>query len=446
MVRKIFLYVTFALILSASLTWAAKNPATTIQSTLTLEKCLELAYANNQQLKATTQAVVIAQATVDKAKGGFLPSLDYQLGMTNSNDPDTGLMLLPNSSGGPEVVSYEYPNPAYSGSLSASYPLYTGGKLQNALKIARLQLDLAKEKERAARQKLTYNVKATYHQVWLAEEQLLVANASYENMARHAERIEKLFAVGNTSKFELLRAQVNRDNLKPNVIKAQNGVALAKLALQTLIGLKQETPVKLALEPDSYQLPEKPNYRPDTALTAAYQNRSELKQLQISARIMQVQTDLAEAHLKPDVSLTGSYQRYGDDLSLDSSKEWTLTFEVKGNLFNGTNKPEISIARAQLKQQKIEEDGLKDSIRQEVEEVLNTIKENRETIKSTQASIILAKEALRLTEVRFQAGMATTMDVMDAQLALDQALTGYYNSLSAYLTAIAKWDLVTGVN
>jgi outer membrane protein len=441
MVRKIFLYVTLSMILSASPTWATENPVTTAQSVLTLEKCLELAYTNNQQLKSATQAVVIAQANVDKAKGGFLPSFDYQLGMTNSSDPDTGLMLI-----GQNVVPYEYPNPTYSGSLSASYPIYTGGKLQNALKIARLQLDLAEEQERAAKQKLTYNVKATYHQVWLAEEQLLVAKASYENMARHAERIEKLFAVGNTSKFELLRAQVNRDNLRPNVIKAQNGVALAKLALQTLIGLKRETPVKLAFEPDSYQLPEKPDYMADTAITAAYQNRSELKQSQISARITQVQTDLAEAHLKPDVSLTGSYQRYGEDLGLDLSKEWSLTLEVKGNLFNGTNKPQISIARAQLKQQKIEEDGLKDSIRQEVEEVLNAIKESRETIKSTQASIVLAKEALRLTEVRFQAGMATTMDVMDAQLALDQALTGYYNSLSAYLTAVAKWDLVTGAN
>ena len=92
MVRKIFLYVTLSLILSASLTWAAENPAATAQPVLTLEKCLELAYVNNPQLKAATQTIVVAQATMHKAQGGFLPSLDYQLGMTNSSDPDTGLM------------------------------------------------------------------------------------------------------------------------------------------------------------------------------------------------------------------------------------------------------------------------------------------------------------------------------------------------------------------
>lgn len=444
MARKIFFSVALILIFSISLAWAAENPApATAQQTLSLEKCLELAYTNNQSLKSATQSVVVAQANVKKAEGGFMPTLDYQLGVAKSSDPTNVLVWK----GGTNLFYYQYPDPLYSGSLSASYPIYTGGKLQNALKIAKFQLDLAKEKERSAKQNLTYNVKATYNQVWLAEEQLLVAKASYDNMARHAERIEKLYNVGNTSKFELLRAQVNRDNQKPAVIKAQNGVAVAKLALTTLIGLPKKDRYEIAFDPDQVKLPESPDAKLDSALTTAYANRSELKQLQLATNMSQIQVNQAEAYLKPNVALTGSYKGAGEDLGLGSwDKSWTLTLGVQGNLYKGTNKPEVTAAKAELGLQKIQEDSLKDSIYQEVDQVLHAIKENYETAKSTQASIVLAKESLRLTEVRFQAGMATTMDVMDAQLAQDQALTGYYSSLAAYLTAQAKLDLVTGQN
>ena len=303
------------------------------------------------------------------------------------------------------------------------------------------------EKERNVRQKLTYNVKSTFNQVWLAKEQLLVANAAYENMTRHAERIEKLYNVGNTSKFELLRAQVNRDNLKPAVIKAQNGVATAKLALATLIGLPKDSSFEIAFNPDQVSLPEKPAGTLDNALNLAFQNRSELKQLKLAAEINEIQVALAEAYLKPNVAITGSYEGTGTELDPGSwDKSWSLTLGVKGNLFSGTNKPQVELAKAELEKTKIQEAYLKDGIRQEVEQVFLAIKESLETTKSAQANISLAKEALRLTEVRFQAGMATTIDVMDAQLAQDQALTDYYGSLAAYLTALAKLDLVTGQN
>jgi outer membrane protein len=434
MARKIFFSLALTLVFSMSLAWAAETPTpATAQQTLSLEKCLELAYTNNQQLKSATQSVVVAQANVKKAEGGFLPTLDYQVAYSKSDE---------------KIASVSYQDDQmFTGGLSASYPLYTGGKLQNTLKIAQLQLDIAREKERNAKQNLTYNVKSAYNQLWLVEEQLLVANTSYENMARHAERIEKLYAVGNTSKFELLRAQVNRDNQKPAVIKSQNGVELAKLNLATLIGLSKDTQFDIAFIPDHVKLPENPTTNSNTALTAAYANRSELKQLQLSTQLTDVQVNMAEAYRKPDVALTGSYEGAGTELSPGSwNKAVTLTLGVKGNFFDGTNKPQVSAAKGELELQKIQEQSLKDSIRQEVEQVLQTIKENVETAKSTQASIGLAKESLRLTEVRFQAGMATTMDVMDAQLALDQASTGYYSSLAAYLTALDQLALVTGQN
>lgn len=451
MTRKTIILVMLAGLFIPSLTWAVQQPVTAQSQTLTLEQCLELAYANNQELKSASQSVLIAKENVKKAEGAFLPSLDYQFNATKLSDPTSGIIpykpINNDLNNGYSVMPFEGPDEGYAASLSATYPLYTGGKLQNTLKIAKTQLDLATEQERIIKQKLTYNVKSAYNQVWLAEEKLLVANAAYENMKKHAERIEKMYSVGNTSKFELLRAQVNRDNLKPNVIKAQNGVAMAKLSLATLIGLQKDTSFKIAFDPDKVTLPENYDGSLDITLNLAYQNRSELKQLQLTTKITEIQLAMAQSYLKPNVALIGSYEGKGGELDPGSwEKSWNLILNVKGNLYNGTNKPQVNVANAELERIKIQEEKTKEDIRQEVEQVLLAIKESLETAKSAQANIVLAKESLRLTEVRFQAGMATTIDVMDAQLAQDQALTEYYSSVASYLNALAKLDLVTGKN
>jgi outer membrane protein len=432
MARKLLTgFLTIILTCSASLVWATENPASaTAQQALSLQKCLELAFANNQALKAATKGIAVAQANLDKAKGAFIPTLGYQF---NYNQADINL--------------YSSDKKQYSGGVEASYPIYTGGQLQSDYKAARFQLELAKEKERSVRQDLAFKVNSAYHQVWLAKENLLVAKASYENLARHAEQIEKLYNVGNKSKFELLRAQVNRDNQKPSLIKAQNGVEVAKLALATLIGLPKENQVIVDFEPHQVKLPELTDNQLETLLATAYANRSDLRQLQLKASLTATKVALAAASLKPYVSLNGGYQGSGNELGPDSwNKYWSLTLKVHGNLYKCTTKPEIAAAQSEVEVIKFEANSLKDSIRQEVDQVLHNIKEHYETIKSTEASIVLAKESLRLTEVRFQAGMATTMDVMDAQLALDKTLTGYYGGLAEYLTALAKLQFVTGQN
>lgn len=433
MLRKSLIFLFLISLMTVSVCLAEETPAPA-PVMLSLEKALELAYLNNQQLKTATQSVLIAKENVRKAEGGFLPSLDYQFGYTKYVDEQAKFV--------PQPFFYDQ---TFSGKLSASYPLYTGGKLQSALKISRIQLEMAQADETKARQTLTYDVKDAFYKVWLTGEQLKVAQSSYQNLSHHVEQVTQHYKAGTTSKFELLRAEVQRDTLKPQVIKAENGVSLAKLSLATLIGLKKDQPFTLEFDIHKVNLPDSLAISFEDSLNNAYSNRPELKQLQLGTEIAKAQEDLAKANYKPNVSLVGNYEGGGTELN-PGSWEKTLSFGigVQGNLFKGTNKPEIRKAKAETDLYAIKEAGLKDSIRLEVDQTLQFIKESLETAKANQANIDLAKESLRLTEVRFDAGMATTMDVMDSQLALDQALNGYCNNIATYLTAQAKMDLTTG--
>ncbi len=85
-----------------------------------------------------------------------------------------------------------------------------------------------------------------------------------------------------------------------------------------------------------------------------------------------------------------------------------------------------------------------DKARQTVQKIFETIRVDLENALVFRANINLAMEDLRLTEIRYTAGMATIMDVKDRQLGLDEARNDYYRKVASYLTDLAELDLVIG--
>jgi outer membrane protein TolC len=409
---------------------------------LSLGNCLDIALKNSPEIQAAAQNVKIAREQVRQAEGGLLPVLGYEITGSNSNEDQIGWsFLVPGGRFHTKELS--------TGSISLTQPLYTGGRLTQGIKMAKLNLETAIEDERKTRQTLTFNVKAAYYQAWLAEQRLKVAEASYDNLGRHVQRVESFYEVGKASKFDLLRAEVQHENLKPALIKAQNGVVLTKLNLTNIIGLDKTRQYRVEYDLTKLQLPGHVEQDPQTLLDQAYQNRPELQKFQKMQEMAKVQTAMAYAGYKPTVAIVGTYEgvSYGeiDPGAWKDNSAWTLVLDVKGNFFDGfITQAKISAAKLNQKLVIINETKLRDGIYLDVEQALQNLSESLETSHANQANMELAKESLEMTEAKFEARMATTMDVRDSQVALDQALNGYYEGVSAYLTALAKLDLAVG--
>jgi outer membrane protein len=419
--------------------------------TISLEKCLELAMKNSRQLQQAAENVKIAQAGVEEASGGFYPSIGYQVGY--QNNPNALPMYIPigKNSIGPNLyaisnwmeVSTDH---GISASISLTQPLYTGGKLTNALKLAQIKLVSAEEDQRKARQQLNYNVKEAYYRFWLAEKILDVAQEAYDNMGRHYQRVTNLNKAGTASAFDLLQAKVQWDNQKPQLIKAKNGLILARLNLATLIGLEQSQEFKVEYNPSNLRLPETVDLTLQTLLDEAYQKRPELRQVQQLTEIARVNEQMAKAGYLPSVALSYKYSDQGADLSSSNwMSTWTLSLSLSGMLFDGwATQARVTAAAENLNLARIREGSLKDQIRLETQQALQSLEESLETIRANQSNLELAKEALKQIQVRFMAGVATTTEITDAQLALEQTLNGYYQGVSSYLTGLAKLDLIGG--
>jgi outer membrane protein len=406
---------------------------------LSLPQCLQLAFNNSQQIQAAAKSIEIAEATVKEAEGGFWPKIDYSLFADKAEED-----IYPYSK-----LVFPYASTDYSGAaISLTQPLYLGGKLTDGFRLAKEQLNMALENERQTKQRVTFQAKEAFYQVWLTEQILKTAQSSYDNLVQHVEQMESFYQAGTVSKFELLRAKVQRDSLKPQVITAQNDLKLAKLQMAILIGFSKEQDYSLAFDVDKLQIPERMIVNVDQVLDSAYQNRPEIRRIKQIEQISQYQKKIAEAGYKPTVSLVGTYQGASQDYvpgHWDDNKYWTLSLNISGNFFNGlTTSAKVTGAQKSIELASIQESGLRDQIRLDIEQSMQNIQESLEVIHANQSNIDMAKETLELTQARFSEDMATTMDIMDSQLALDQALNGYYRGVVLYLTAQAKLDLAAG--
>lgn len=409
-----------------------QQQASTMPEVLSLQQCLDLAMQNNKQIQEAKKQVEIAEKAVEEARAGFWPTVQYQAVRDWSDLPQY-------------QVGSSYAKTDFKFGVNASLPLYTGGILEKNVKLAELQLDVAKEELRKAVQSLTYTVKQAYYNLWLAEQVLRVQQSSYDNMDRHYHQVQIRYRNEVVSKLELLRAEVQRDSLKPKVISAKNQVALAKLQLATLIDYPKDHQFTIDFKPDGLPVPESVALTLSNVLEEAYQNRPEMRQIKLQSESYSILKTMEQAALKPNVALSAGYAGVNKDIALDDwTAAWNLTLSVGGKIYDRKIQAKIDQAKGKEDLTAVRESGLRDQIRLEAEQSLQNLEISLENIKVNQSTISLAKESLRMTQIRVNNGMATTMDLMDDQLALDQALIGYYQGIVSYSIAEAKLQSVIG--
>ena len=437
--RLLIIILAIAVTVTPIMAFAANEQTQSESAVLTLDQCLQLAYKNSKQLKSADKSVAIAKESLRQAEAGLFPTVSYSISELKYG------VDYPKSSGGTTEGSY--------GSISATQPLYTGGAVTGSIKIAKMSLTKAEEDRRKTKQTLTYNVKSSYYQAWMAMQLVKVAQASYDNMGRHEKQIRVFYEAGTKSRYDLLQAQVQHEGLKPDLITAQNNLALANMKLTMTIGIEKERQFTVSDDPSKVSVQQNADFDLEKLVAQAYTDRPEMRQLKLANEIYKAQAEMAYAGYKPKVSLTASLggaslgysTQLGFDWAQDLTKNWTLLLNVSGNFFDGFKTPSaVSQAKQTVEKAELDESYTRDTMRLDVQQAVQAIHGDLETTSASKAQIDLSKENLRLTLSRFNAGMATTMDIMDAELALDKASNSYYSSVSAYLISLAQLDLSLG--
>jgi len=258
------------------------------------------------------------------------------------------------------------------------------------------------------------------------------------------KNVESLYAVEMASKFDLLRSEVQLANLKPQLIRATNGLKTAELGLKVVLGLDLNQPVEVKGEL-SYQAFEA---NLDDNVARALASRPEILQFQYQKLMAAEMIKAAKAAYLPVVAVGGVFHYWSDQFnfkkdSWESYYSINLIFNIP--IFNGfAEAAKVGQSRAVLKQLEYSQKGLLEMVKLEVHESILSLQQARESLLSQEKNVEQAQEAVKIAELSFTEGLATDLDVSSLHVALSQARTNYSQAIYDYVMALALLEKAIG--
>jgi outer membrane protein TolC len=397
--------------------------------TFTVEEAIDFALQNNPEIAQLTIAYEKSEAQVGQAISSFYPNLTasgYFAYITDVPVIEFDSIPIPFGS-----------NENYGLRVSLQQVLFTWGKLYNAYKISDLASDIAEMSLVRKQQEIRYSVTDAFYGVLVLEEYTKQARASLEQLERFAASVETRFKAGLVSRFDLLRAQVQVENIKPQVIQAENTLNLAREGFKLLLGMDLDTEFSLAGELRMIE----EDFSLQQLIDDAVQNRAELKNLKKTEKIAQLSQAIARRANLPSVVGGATYERTkpfsitGDEWG--SSLTFNLGFELP--LFTGFNNLYKSReAGLVLKEARLALENLERAIILEVKTAYLSYLAAREAIDAAENNVGQAREAFNIIETRYKNGLATNLEVLDTELAYRQAQVNYLTALRNHNTALAE--------
>lgn len=404
---------------------------------LTLEDCLRLALEKNPMHLATLEKIGGARSQLRQAASGFFPQLTAS-GLYTMDEKLFSLefpSFIPGQP--PQRVALDFTKD-YQFSMSLTIPLFTGGRLVSGFKQAQDNLKSAQETVRQSRQDTIYNVTGSFYGFLLAKEFVAVSEEALALAEKHFQNVKNLYEVGMASKFDLLRAEVQVTNLMPSLLRARNGLIQAEAGLKTLLGLDLEQPVAFTgameyspLEPDL-----------ESCTAQALLNRPELNQMLYQKRMASEMVKMSRAVGLPTVAISGAFNYWADAFNFQKNNwqdYYSINLVVSLPLFTGfSTAAQVGQSKALLRELEQTHKGMVDMVKLEVRQAILNLNHARETLRSQEKNVEQAEESVRIAELNYSEGLATSLDVSSVQVALAQAKTNRSQALYDYVMSLAQ--------
>ena len=404
---------------------------------LNLPKTVQMALDYNRDIKNSQYALKKAEYTINEAKAGKAPVVDYTFNTQRSRATDASLA----ASRSKDAISN-----AFGNNLSVTIPLYTGGKVEGNIDVAKLGKTNAQEDILRVEQATKYSAIQGYYGLLAYQELQGVYHEAVDNLQGHLDNVQAQYNVGTKARVDVLSSDVSLANAKTTAITADNNVAVAESNLNNILGLPLETKLNLA----DHQLPfDTYNISLQEATDYAMKYRPEVLQAAIAVQEAERNIDIANAGNRPTVAITGGND-WADNTfpGIDANKRsWKVAAGVTYSLYDGgATKAKVNQAKQDLLVARETEQKTREAVQLEVKQAYLNIRSAAQKVEETQTVVDQARENYRIQNIRYQAGVGINLDVLDAQLSLNEAQVNHIQALYDYNVGIAKLEQVMGVD
>ncbi len=421
------------------------------QLNLSLDEAIEIALSDNPTIKVANLEIERYDYVRKQAVATLYPQVDasaqYSLALRRQE------MTEGFSFGGKNTFNV---------AGSVSLPLFVPS-VYRQIKMTRTQMEGAVESARASRIDLVAAVRSAYYNVLLAEQSLEVLNEAVATTQRVVDNTEDLFKNGLAAEYDLITAQVQLSNLKPQVLQAKSAIDITKLQLKMYLSIPENVEIEVKGTLDDFR--ERVLLGEDYSMDIS--ENTTLRTLDIQRELLEHQEKLIQTTRMPTIAAFGQISYIGQervDLSglmggamggaaqpANQSKFWwqypiNVGAQISIPIFAGLKKSnQLREVRNQMRQLELQRQYAEDGVRLQVEQSINTLLTARETMLSNELTVEQAEKAYNISLTRYNAGAGTILELNSSQLALTQAQLSYSQSIYDYLSAYAQYEKALGV-
>jgi len=415
---------------------------------LSFQDAWEMAQSENAAMQQADLNIDRANAQIGEAYSAAMPTLTvsgyYQ---RNFVIPEMVTEMPEEFGGGTMSFKFEKEN-LFNGKIELAQPIYVAGKVGMALKIAQLYRQVSEEQLSQTRTETKLLITQLYFGASVAHEWENVVQESYNQMAAHLEKVEDMNQEGIVSEYDLIRSRVQVSNFYPQVIGAATTRKVAFEALAIALNLPRNQ--EIVLTDNLLDFPLQPS-EVENPFEIALQNRPELRQLDLQERMLGTLLKIEKHGIYwPNLFLVGGYTASAQEPDFDYDDYYWMEslyarLSLSIPLFDGFKAHHrAQQVRVDLKTANLQRDQLQRGINLELIQAESRLAEALKNVSAQEEGRELAQKGYSIAEVRYENGLATQLELMDAQVALNQARNNLLSARYDAITAKAALDKAIG--
>ena len=410
-------------------------PTIKSETAITLAECRRMAINNNEDIAQADNKYRQAELDKDIAFASYFPSISGSLTALYAKDLDMmGTTLQMRG--------------MYMAGLTLMQPLYAGGKIMAANKMAKIGVESLSESRRMTVAEVITQADNAYWSYIAVGEKVKLLEAYSTQLDELARQIKISVEAEMATNNDALRVEAKQSQIQYQLQKANNGKELCRMALCNIMGLPL----------DSIIIPADTNIlvSPPVAMAATIEDRPEYKLLKNQVELQEQQVKSARSEILPVLGLSAIYSYYGNIKLAGTSQGYSYTQEFKDDfplavaslsipILNwGKGIKGIKKAKLELDNKRLELSKNERLMNIELKQAEQNISDGYNMIKSSTIAVAQASENLRNMQLNYEVGMCTLTDLLDAQAQWQEARSCQIEAETQYKIYETEYLRVTG--
>jgi multidrug efflux pump subunit AcrB/outer membrane protein TolC len=425
------------------------------QNIYSLDSCKKITLENNTRIKNSNIEIEASRRVEQAAFTRYFPNISaIGLGVQFS-DPLLKIDMpggnLPVYNGDPATLPYAtqfayFPGVSigmmehlWTGAITATQPVFTGGRIINGNQLARLGSDVSEQKLAMSTNEALFKTEELYWQIISLAEKMNTIN-SYEHLLDTLHKdVNNAYRAGLINYNDVLKVSLKQSELKMNRLKLENGLRLATLSFCQHLGIPNDPGIKLSDSVGDFSGPASLYIDPRQALT----NRAEYHLVQENVEAEKLQSRMKLGEYLPQVGIGVGAFTYDMQDTWDNNLMafGTVTIPIT-DWWGGS----YTLKEHKLKEEIAQNnaDYTAEMLQLQIEKAWSDLQETYKQIEIAEEAIGQARENLKITTDNYQAGTIGISDLLEAQALFQTTRDNLTEARCSYRIKMAEYLMVTG--